>query len=395
MKNPMTSLALVLSISAIAMAQENTYLEIPIEGRFGAQVTALGLENALQTAKCMGVKHIVFVVDSKGGDQLTGRDMYNLLGKFDKDFRYHAVVREATGVSMAVIVWCDPVFIRPGGSIGGVNLVIDEARYSGVDTSVVLGNLALNAGEEAKRHGQSAELVRAMIDPAEAVYGWKDSLGRCRISRWLPSDISSRDFIVQHQSGKVLTLTDQQAVGLEFARSFEGKIEDLGCELGLSDWVSAGDAGRNAMEDTTRADQAKALTGDRHDFLVRQNQRRREATKAAIERFLKLAGEWNPNLGTYSTSREWVGFWDGWTAESKRLTPEARLKWRDRTDIALAALSKAHGGIREMRELEKEAKALGLESFYTENRLDEIRIDVELKIAMLVREREKRFRDER
>jgi hypothetical protein len=392
---------LAACLAAAAHAQENSYLEVPIEGRFGDQVTAQGLEDALKTAQCLGVKYIVFTVDSRGGDQVAARDLYNLLRKYDKAFQFHAVVREATGVALAVVVWCDTVFIRPGGNVGGVNLTIDEARYPGVDTSVVLQNIALNAGEEARRHGRSAELVRAMIDPAEAAYGWKDRKGAAQVSRWVPSDVNGSQFIVQHQAGKVLTLSDLQAVELGFARAYEGKVADLGCELGLKEWVSAGDAGQKAMTVATQAEQVRvaAAQGDRRQFLVDQNLRRRNATKASIERFLSLAHEWQPKLGTYSTYKEtgryWDNYWEGWTYDTGRLTPESRLKWKDRTDITVTALSKARGGALEMKFLEKEARELGQPALYPEGKLEEIRLDLEIKIAMLVRERDKRFRDDK
>jgi len=383
---------------ASAQPQENSYLEIPLEGRFGEQITARGLEESLKLAESLGVKHVVFTLNSPGGDQLVAKDIYNLLSKYDKTFQFHAFVREATGVAVAPLVWCETILIRPGGRIGGVNLVIDESRYPGIDTSVVLMNLALNIGEEAKRHGRSAELVQAMIDPGQAVNGWKDSSGRVQISPWIPNGVHTSDFILQHAPGAVLTLTDRQAVELRFARAYDGPVADLGRELGFQGWRPKSDAARALMAHATVAEQAKttATRSDRQQFLIDQNRKRRAATKAAIERFLNLAHEWHPKLETYSTYREtahwWGMFWDGWY-DSGRLTLDARQKWQDRTDITVTALSKARGGVLEMKYLEKEARELGQEAFYPEGRLDDMRLDLELKIAMMVREREKHFRD--
>src|SRR6185295_12404101 len=104
-------------------------------------------------------------------------------------------------------------------------------------------------------------------------------------------------------------------------------------------------------------------------------------------------------LGTYSTYKEtchwWDRYWDGCGVDTSRLTPEARLKWKDRTDITVTALSKARGGVQEMKYLEKEARELGQEAFFPDGRLEEMRLDLELKIAMLIRERDKRFRDDK
>ena len=398
----MLSLAALFTacLAAAAQAQENPYLEIPLEGRFGDQITARGLEEALKTAQCLGVKHVVFTIDSNGGDQLVARDVYNLIAKFNRTIQFHAIVRVATGVAVSPLVWCETILVRTGGKIGGVNLVIDGSRYPGVETSVVLMNLALNAGEEAKRHGRSAELIQAMIDPGQAVNGWRDSAGRVQISRWTPNDIHSDDFILRHPPGSVLTLSERQAVELRFARAYDGDAAGLGRELGFTGWTLLSDAGRHAMTDATVAEKVKlaAASSDRRQFLIEQNRRRRTAAKAAIERFLSLADKWHPKLGTYSTIKEtwywWGTSWEG-CVDTGRLTPEARKKWKDRTDATVTALSKARGGVLEMKLLEKEARELGQEPLYPEGKLEEMRLDLEIKIAMLVREREKRFKDDK
>ena len=68
MRTLIAACILALSISPAAAAQENSYLEIPLDGRFGDQITARGLEDALSTARCLGAKHIVFTINSPGGD---------------------------------------------------------------------------------------------------------------------------------------------------------------------------------------------------------------------------------------------------------------------------------------------------------------------------------------
>jgi len=233
------------------------------------------------------------------------------------------------------------------------------------------------------------------------VNGWRDSAGRVQISKWVPNGVHSDDFILQHAPGSVLTLTDRQAVELRFARAYDGDAARLGRELGYMGWVAMGDAGKNAMTDATVAESAKAAAAksDRQQFLIDQNHRRRGATKASIERFLGLAHEWNPKLATYSTYKEtchwWDHYWDGCGIDTGRLTPEARQKWKDRTDLTVAALSKARGGVLEMKVLEKEARELGQDLLYAEGKLEEMRLDLELKIAMLIRERDKRFKDDK
>jgi hypothetical protein len=379
--------------------QANPYLEIPLEGRFGTQITARGLEESLMLAKTLGVKHVVFSINSPGGDPQAEGEIRNLLSRFDPTFQFHAVVREATGVAALPLVCCETILIRPGGKIGAVKPAFDEAQYQGMETRVVLANLALNLGEEAKRHGHSAELVRAMMDPAEALYGWRDSSGRVQISGLLPNGVHSDDFILKHPAGSVLTLTDRQAVELRFARPFDGSVADLGCELGFVGWASKGDAGRAVMAQATLVEQTKAATSTNwlRQHLIDQNRSQRIATKAAIEHSLGLAQRWDPRFGTYSTHKESGVCWGGFGAggyESGRLTPEARQKWQDRSDFAMTELSKALSGVNKMRILEKQARDLGQKAFYPEERLDQMRLDITLHIAELVQARDNRFRDD-
>ncbi len=395
----MMTLILSTYLALAAQTQENPYLEIPLEGRYGERITAQGLEAALQAGLCPGVKHVVFTIDSQGGDQIAARDIYNLLAKYDKVFTFHAIVRDATGVAVAPLVWCETILVRPGARIGGVNIAVDGGRYPGVDPGVVLANLADNAALEAKRHGHSAELIRAMIDPSQAVNAWRDKAGRVQISRWVPNGIHTDEFIVMHVPGTLLMLTDRQAVELRLARAYEGDAAGLGRELGFPGWGSAGDAGREAMTSGTLVERANAAPGDRQRFLIDQNLRRRTAARTSIERFLKLAEGWDPKLGTYATIREshpwWAPWWDGCEFDSGRLTAASRRMWMERTDLAVAALSRARGGVLEMKRLEKEALTLGQKPLYAEGKLEEMRRNMELRIATLIGDRERRFKDGR
>ena len=81
--------------------------------------------------------------------------------------------------------------------------------------------------------------------------------------------------------------------------------------------------------------------------------------------------------------------------DTGRLTQESRRVWRDRTDITISALSKARQGVVEMKQLEKEAKALRQEPMYPEGKLDALHVDLNLKIEMLGKERDKRYLDDR
>jgi hypothetical protein len=319
------------------------------------------------------------------------------LRKHDKSFKYHAIVSNATGVAVAIVVWCETIWVRPGAQIGGVNLVFDESM--GVEPSVILMNVALNAGLRAKEHGHSAELVESMIDPSDPVLAWKGADGKVQYGRSAPTGTPKENVLLDHKAGKVLTLGADLAVALGFAKAFDGGADGLGKALGIEGWKSAGDAGKTAMVGGTVAEERKTNEAktDRERFKIEQNQKRRDATKASIERFLDLSNQWNPKAGTYSTYKDggWDGYWGGDGYDTGRLTQESRRVWRDRTDVTISALNKARTGVVEMKALEKEAKALKQEPMYPEGKLDNLHIDLNLKIEMLARERDKRYLDDR
>jgi ATP-dependent protease ClpP protease subunit len=385
-------------MTGAAWAQDGGYLEIPLKGKLGEEITTSGLEKALQSAHSAGIKNIVFNVDSTGGDQLVCKDIANVLIKADREFKFTAVVTQATGLAVVFIVRADRIFVRPGAQIGGAKLSTAKIEQeAGVTADVILSNIALNAGVQAKERGRSPELIRAMIDPGEAVYAWKGANGKAEFGRRLPPDVAKENVLLEHKGGKLLTLSAEQLVALNYATAFDGPIDALGKELGIAGWSAKGNALATMTQAATTEKAAEdTKKTDRQAFLIDQNKKRREATKAGIERFLDLSHEWNPKLGTYSTQKEWSGYWDGANStDTGRLTPEARRKWQDRTDITVSALSKAIAGIVEMKKLEKEAKNLGQELMYPEGKLEIMYEDLNLTMTMIERERDKRFKDDK
>jgi hypothetical protein len=379
-----------------AWAQEGTYLEIPVKGKLGQEITASGVEKALKEAKAAGIKNIVFSVDSAGGDQMVAKDLVNLLGNEDKSFAYYAVVQQAIGTSVVFIVRADKIFVRPGARLGGVFIDTTKAEQdTGVGADVILSNIALNAGVQAKMRGRAPELVRAMIDPLEPVFAWKDASGKPEFGRSLPPGTAKENILLEHKAGKVLTLSDTDAVALGFAQKFEGTVAELGKVLGIDGWTAKGNAHATMTEAATAEKAATdAQKGDRQQFLIDQNKKRREATKTGIERCLDVAHEWNPKMGTYATYQEWNGYWDG-GGDTNRLTPESRRKWQDRTAITVDYLNKARGGVVEMKKLDKEAKTLGQQPSYPDGKLDTMYEDLTLTVTMIEREWDKRFMDDK
>ncbi len=396
MKTTMLAAVLGLVLAKAGWAQDGAYLEIPVKGKLGEEITASGVDKALKAAKAAGIKNIVFTVDSAGGDQMVAKDLVNLLGSADKEFAYYAVVQQATGTALVFIVRAEKIFVRPGARLGGVHLDTSKAEEQiGVGADVILSNVALNAGVQAKMRGRSPELVRAMIDPLEPVFAWKGADGKPEFGRSLPPGAAKESILLEHKAGKVLTLDEAQAVALGFAQKYDGTVAELGKTLGIDGWAAKGNAHETLTQAAAEEKKAQdSLKGDRQQFLIEQNRKRREATKAGIERCLDVAHQWNPKMGTYATYQEWNGYWsDG--GDTNRLTPESRRKWQDRTAVTVDYLNKARAGVADMKKLDKEAKTLGQQPTYPDGKLDAMYEDLSITVTMIEREWDKRFMDDK
>lgn len=357
------------------------YLEIPIVGRFGAQVSPEGVRKALAYAARYRIPHVVFYVDSQGGDRLAARRIYETLQKYP-DMRFYALVRDSVGVAMAVTVFCEKVFMLPGSNLGGVVLESDDDGVSEDARALELAQVAYEVGQSAGKRGWPAPLVRAMIDPAETVYAWRDEGGKLVTAPRLPATVSRNAVIVSNGPDSVLTLNRTQAVNIG-ARSYNGTVEGLGAELGLEKWTRESDYGATAMMDSAKSQQRRtAVASRRKDVEIARLVQRRDATKKYIDRCLTLAHAWDPEQSAYSSfdkyEQKWERYWGG------PLEPTiTRTRWRELTDVTIDALTKAYQGIDRMKDLEDKAVDLGLEPLYAEGELEKYQDDIEVKVTLL------------
>ena len=93
--------------------------------------TTSGVSRSLVYARRHKIEHVVFTIDSQGGDQVEASKIYDLLAKYDEHMTFHAVIRDAVGVAVAIPVWCKNLFLRPGANLGGLVLTFDRDRYDG------------------------------------------------------------------------------------------------------------------------------------------------------------------------------------------------------------------------------------------------------------------------
>ncbi|MEE8142015.1 MAG: hypothetical protein V3T77_02840 [Planctomycetota bacterium] len=371
------------------------YLEVPIVGRFGSQVVPQGVSRSLSYATRHGIQHIVFFVDSQGGDQILARRIFEILARYDNRLTYHALVRDAVGVSMAVAVWCDNVFMLPGANLGGI--LIDPALMNPDENpEFLLSQVAYRAGGVAGNHGWSGELVRAMIDPAERVAAWYGRDNTVEIGVRIPASVAPQKIILKDVGEELVTLSRSEAVHLNQARPINGRADQIGTELGLSNWIQESDYGRQAMMEAASEYHRKMARAEaRHDARIAKLSDKMQSTKAYIDRYLSESVKWAPQNATYSTYEEattdsWRNSWG--PASGPEMNREEKAKWRQRSDFTLRALARTRKGVLEMQKLQRRAVREGLEPLYPEDELEDLLENLENQAQVVYQNRNRKFK---
>jgi hypothetical protein len=366
------------------------YLEVPIVGRFGVQVVPAGVRKCLMYAAQHRIEHVVFSIDSQGGDQVAAKEIYDLLAKHDEKLHYHALVRDSVGVAMAVTVWCDEVFLLPGANLGGV-LLSTDTRREGEDPEVLLAQVAHNVGQTAGKHGWPAGLVEAMIDPRAEVAAWRDEKGGLVTGAQVPPSVPADRVVALDRSQSVLTLDRETAVGLGVAKAFSGNASQIGYTIGIESWKKESDLGREAMTDAARSQEKKlAREATRAEAEIERLVKRRDEVKRYTERVLAVAHSWDPEQGAFSTYAEHKERWDRYWSGDPVAGTMTRSKWREQTDATVQALQEAAKGAQELKRLDEKAKKLGVEPLHKEGELDKLLDDIAVKVTLLQWNRNRR-----
>jgi hypothetical protein len=370
---------------------QTLYLEVPIIGVLGQSVFAEGISSALAYAVRHGIQHVVFVIDSAGGDVDETREIYKTLKRFQEPLTFHGIFRKCQGEALAVGVWCDTVHLPPGGRLGGPfgSASAPASKDDAEEREIVWAQIAFKVVKETGRSGRPAEFVRALIDPSERLAGWKDENGVVQTGIEPPEGTPKERIIFQDGEGQVLELTQEQAVALGMP-AFRGGAPELGEALKLKSWTAESDYGLKAMERTAaqRQQRAKAAVAA-FEEKVKRNVSRREAASLQIENSLKEAAGWDPTKGSYETySQYWNWGW-GWSGSSSasQWTAESQRRWKTRTDACMFYLQSAGKALVVMKRLDAEAVKLGLEPSFKSGEVDEWLKDIQVKLVALQKHR--------
>jgi hypothetical protein len=374
--------------AAKVKATDNSYLEVPIVGDVGLDVSADAIANILRYANTHGVRHLVFVVDSAGGDLDEAVEIYDLLRLARGKPVGHVIVRRCIGPALAVAFWAKDLRFLSGARLG----VLPRAAEGEVDSELALSRaqLAYKVVSETGKKGLGAEILRAIVDPDATLCVWRGDDGKPAFDAVCPSGVAAADVIIKVSPGATLELTEAHARALGMPE-FSGGAAELGAHLGLKGWVAESDYGVRTMT-RIALEKRKAATAKQaaHDAKVTKNMSRRATTNDYVSHCLQEAAAWDPTKGSYALYATYYDWGWGWGADTsgKKYTLESQKKWKTRTDACSYYLASAVKGLKQMRTLDKEAVKLGLDPTYPAGEIEKLLMDLGVRLRTLAQHRD-------
>jgi hypothetical protein len=236
---------------AVASDEIATYLEIPIVGTLGVDVVPLGMETCLRyVSQNPRIKHVVLRIRSPGGELTAAERILEIMQKYDRSVKYHALVEQANGVAILLAFACDTIHMTPAGTLGGApSTPVDSAGGARLDAGAA-ASLAAKYAAAAAAKGYPEAIIRAMIMPDAPTCAWTDADGKVQIGPSVPPEVPDDKAIFRNGAGTLLVLNKDQAVKARVALWGVDRVADLGDFLGFAGWRSAGDYGVRVMQAT-------------------------------------------------------------------------------------------------------------------------------------------------
>jgi len=358
------------SVTAGVVAVDETpgvYLEVPLVGTFGDEITADGVEEALAFAVRKKIEHVVLVIDSGGGMVAVADEIQRSLEKHDAALTYHCVVKRAISASIWVVFASDVIYFADGATFGGAVVFSRSVETGNAEVNAKMNSIiAADMVARAERKKHAAIFVRPMILKEAEVYAWMGADGALKLAEEKPSGVSN--LIVADSKETVLTLTAKQAVGVGLGRALAGPPENISVALARPKWTSDGEFGALAMERGKKTFAAKKVKAQK---IVEKFD---DAVNTA-NRYIDAAAGMAPGGFSYATNP------DG------RLTKESQALWRDRTDACIAAYNKVLRALDDAEREDKNLQKMGYPSQLNRAGVKDLRERVKLAQKVLQSER--------
>jgi hypothetical protein len=351
---------------------DTSYVELPMAGVIGKDVTPTAVRDALKVAAGFSaIKHIVVRIKTAGGQMAAAKEICDLMKSYEGRFAYHAIVEQAAGAGLFVAFSCQTINMADGATFGGA-AADQEQPASGAAGSDAKATAtpADELAAIAEAGGRSGVLAKAMTDQGAKVYAWKDNDGKIQIADHEPAGIPAERMIVAKAPETVLTLTSSQAVALGLAKPLRGGNTAVAEDLGMAGCKPAGCNLAMVMRQAREREAEDRAAKTTRDKKSAENTEKRKKTKDIIDQNVEDAAKIDPKSGSYTyttgtlpgrqSQHQSMGINDNPQTE-KRFDQASFMLWQDRTDKCLADWNNVLAGIKAMLQLEKEADGLGLD----------------------------------
>lgn len=357
---------------------ETLYVVVPIDGQFGKQVVATGVGRALSYAVRNHIRHVVFDVNTRDHASVEeAAAIFKVLLRYRDQVQLHALVRSGLGDGLGVIAACHTIHVVPGASIGGA----PDPAPEGVDPDEHEA-LKRERGRKAERalvgmgRANGGKLIRAMLDPDDALAGWRDDEG-LHLGPAAPEGVTP---IFSSRGGQPLVLDPAAISALGIASAKD--VAALGQALSLPGWKAEGDFGARGMSSAAEAKTAAAAKKEAQAAAkVEKVATRRQEVVDALRHDLQEAAANDPNKGDYSTYQR-TTWWD-WgstsTVDTQQLTADSQARWTQRSDLTARYLQRALKDLKALERLEADAKKVGLDPIMSPSEIAAMRDDIVVK----------------
>lgn len=219
-----------------AQAGAATYIEMPIVGQIGTDVTPDTVRDVLQHAVDHGAEHVVLRIDTGGGFVPPAEQIWNTLGEFEDRLTYHAVIDKCVSAGIWMAYACDTLHMTPDAIWGAAavhdTLADNTTRNNEKSSAIYAAQIAAGA----QRRGHSAVVVRGMVVTGTEVWSWRDAQGQPRLTAYRPDPGTHDQLVRLDGDASLLTLTTPEAVQAGIAASFDGDAAALAEPLGIASW---------------------------------------------------------------------------------------------------------------------------------------------------------------
>ncbi|NJL32298.1 MAG: hypothetical protein HC898_12160 [Phycisphaerales bacterium] len=196
---------------SVVSEQTQYYLELPIDGQIGTDVTPDMVRKVLDYAKAKSVEHIVVRINTGGGFVPPAEAIWNLMYAYENDFRYHAYIEKAVSAGIWMAFASHTMHMTPSAIMGSASiydtLSDNSVRLNEKSSAIFAAQIAAKS----INRGYDPVIVRGMVIPGAEVWVQQDTDGTTHVTGFRPDTHAGGKLVCLDNPHTLLTLTAHEA----------------------------------------------------------------------------------------------------------------------------------------------------------------------------------------